>query len=102
MVARGAQGNPWIFREARALIDRGEVVLPPTPFDRIDMALRHSDALHAFSGDRAFTRMRKHVAWYIAEMPGAAFVRARVNTCKSHDELDELLREYRAYLEERL
>ena len=102
MVARGAQGNPWIFREARALIDRGEVVAPPTAFERIDMARRHSDALYEFSGDRAFTRMRKHVAWYIAEMPGATYVRARVNTCKTHDELDELLREYRDYLEERL
>jgi len=31
MVARGAQGNPWIFREARGLLDRGETLPPPTP-----------------------------------------------------------------------
>jgi nifR3 family TIM-barrel protein len=102
MVARGAQGNPWIFREARALLDDGVVLPPPTPFERIDMAREHGDALVAFGGERAFVRMRKHVSWYIAEMPGASAVRARVHACASHAELDELLAEYRAYLEERL
>jgi tRNA-dihydrouridine synthase B len=102
MVARGAQGNPWIFREAHALIDH-DVVLPgPTPFERIDMARQHADALVAFGGERAFVRMRKHVSWYIAEMPGASAVRAKVNDCRSHAELDDLLGEYREYLEGRL
>jgi nifR3 family TIM-barrel protein len=102
MVARGAQGNPWIFREADALISDGVELPGPTPFERIDMAREHAEALVAFGGERAFVRMRKHVSWYIAEMPGAAFVRGRVNDCKSHAELDELLGEYRVYLEVRL
>ena len=102
MVARGAQGNPWIFRETRALLDDGAVIPRPTPFERIDMARRHGDALVAFGGERAFVRMRKHVGWYIAEMPGAAFVRGRVNVCKSHADLDRLLLEYREHLEARL
>ncbi len=84
MVARGAQGNPWIFREARALLDEGVALPGPTAFERIDMARQHADALVAFGGERAFVRMRKHVSWYIAEMPGASLVRARVNDCKSH------------------
>ncbi len=101
MVARGAQGNPWIFREARALLDEGTLLARPTWFERIDMARRHADALVAFGGERAFVRMRKHVSWYIAEMPGASAVRAKVNDCRSHAELDDLLAEYRAYLEAR-
>ena len=102
MVARGAQGNPWIFREARALIDEGVVLDRPTPLERIDMAREHGDALVAFGGERAFARMRKHVSWYIAEMPGASAARARVNACQSHAELDALLAEYRDYIEARL
>jgi tRNA-dihydrouridine synthase B len=102
MVARGAQGNPWIFRETRALLDDGVELPGPTWFERIDMAREHADALVAFGGERAFVRMRKHVSWYIAEMPGAALVRGRVNDCKSHAELDDLLGEYREYLEGRL
>jgi len=99
MVARGAQGNPWIFREARALIGEGIELPRPTPFERIDMAREHAGALVAFGGERAFVRMRKHVSWYIAEMPGASAVRAKVNDCRSHAELDELLGEYREHLE---
>jgi len=98
MVARGAQGDPWIFREARALIDRGEVIEPPSPLERIDMARAHADALVAFAGERAFVRMRKHVAWYIVGMPGAVHVRERVNHARSYAELDALLAEYREYV----
>ncbi|MDY0340482.1 MAG: tRNA-dihydrouridine synthase, partial [Coriobacteriia bacterium] len=38
MIARGAQGNPWIFGETRALIGRGVTLPPPTPIERVDMA----------------------------------------------------------------
>lgn len=99
MVARGAQGNPWIFRQARALLDRGEEIAPPTSFERIDMALEHARELVTFAGDRAFVRMRKHVAWYISDMPGAAAMRGRVNECADYDELEVLLSDYRAELE---
>lgn len=102
MVARGAQGNPWIFREAHALVDRGEVLAGPTPFERIDMAREHADALVAFAGEQAFARMRKHVAWYIKGMPGATHVREAVFEAPSHAALDELLAEYREYVASRL
>lgn len=99
MVARGAQGNPWIFREARALIDRGERIERPTAFERIDVAREHAAALVEFAGEHAIARMRKHIAWYISEVPGATYVRARVNECVTHAEVDALLAEYREYLE---
>ena len=99
MVARGAQGNPWIFRESRALIDRGEIIAPPTASERIDMAREHAAALVEFAGERAFARMRKHVSWYIHDMPGATYLRERANEVGSYAELDELLLEYQAYLE---
>jgi nifR3 family TIM-barrel protein len=101
MVARGARGNPWIFRQARALIDDGVVIDPPTPSERIDVAREHAAALVEMGGERAFTRMRKHVAWYITGMPGAIHVRSRANHARTYAELDELLSEYRDYLESR-
>jgi nifR3 family TIM-barrel protein len=99
MVARGAQGNPWIFREARALLDRGETIAPPTAFERVDTAREHAAALVAFGGEHAFTRMRKHVSWYVKGMPGATHVRRLANAAASYRELDDLLVEYRARLE---
>jgi tRNA-dihydrouridine synthase B len=101
MVARGAQGNPWIFAAARALIDRGEVLAPPSAVERIDMAREHAAALVAFGGTHAFTRMRKHVAWYIKDMPGATYMRERANVAGSYAELDEMLAEYSEFVDRR-
>ncbi len=101
MVARGAQGNPWIFREAEALIERDETLPPPTAFERIDMAREHAHALLEFGGEHTAPRMRKHVGWYIHGMPGATRMRERVNQVGSYAELDDLLLSYREYLEQR-
>lgn len=101
MIARGAQGNPWIFAQARALIERGEGLAPPTAFERIDMAREHGAALVAFAGEQAFVRMRKHVSWYVTGLPGATYVRERAFEAESYEALDALLAEYRAFLESR-
>lgn len=101
MVARGAQGNPWIFRETRALLETGEPLAPPTATERIEMAREHGRALVAFGGDRAVIRMRKHVGWYVAEMPGATRMRTHVNRVITYEELDALLSEYAEYVASR-
>jgi tRNA-dihydrouridine synthase B len=101
MVARGAQGDPWLFREARALIDRGEVLDPPTGAERIAMAREHTAALVAFAGERVYTRMRKHVGWYVTGLPGASYARDRINAARGSAEIDALLVEYAAWLEAR-
>ncbi|HET6352568.1 MAG TPA: tRNA dihydrouridine synthase DusB [Coriobacteriia bacterium] len=100
MVARGAQGNPWIFREAHALLAGDERLERPTPYERIEMAREHAAKLIDFAGERAVVRMRKHVAWYVSNMPGAVYVRTRVNDSITYEELDALLVEYRDYLTE--
>ena len=101
IVARGARGNPWIFREARSLIDTGVECPPPTPCERVDMAREHLAALVEFAGARAYVRMRKHVVWYAAGVPGATYLRERANAAASNEELDDLLLEYRTFLEDR-
>jgi tRNA-dihydrouridine synthase B len=98
MVARGAQGNPWIFREARALLETGEPIARPRALERIEMAREHGRALVAFGGEHAVVRMRKHVGWYVAGLPGATHVRTRVNTALTYAELDALLVEYAEYV----
>ena len=100
MIARGARGNPWIFREARALIDSGERIEPPSRLERIDMARRHAAALNAFDTPRAFVRIRAHLSFYVAGLPGASYVRRRANAITRYEDLDALLAEYRAMLEE--
>jgi nifR3 family TIM-barrel protein len=101
MIARGAQGDPWIFRECRSLIDTGLEAPPPTPAERIAMAREHAAALVEFGGPGVFARMRKHVAWYVHGLPRAATVRAAANRAEDYEALDVVLGEYGAWLAER-
>jgi tRNA-dihydrouridine synthase B len=100
MVARGAQGDPWIFRESRALIDTGEEIAPPTAAERIAVAREHAKALVEFAGPYAIGRMRKHVAWYVHGLPMATAMRDRAFRANTYDELDRMLVEYGEWLTE--
>ena len=81
MIARGALGNPWIFRDAAALW-RGEDKPPaPDAAERVEMLLQHIDMLAADKGEGLAVReIRKHVGWYIKGIRGAAQTRREVNT----------------------
>jgi tRNA-dihydrouridine synthase B len=79
MIARGAMGNPWIFRESLELL-AGGVPAGPTPDDRFAAARRHLELFSELEGDRvALMEMRKHLSWYSKGLPGAAQFRATVN-----------------------
>lgn len=87
MVARGGLGNPWIFREASALLGGREPV-SPTAAERGDAALRHLELFIDLAGERvALREMRKHLAWYARGLSGASAFRAAINTI---DRLDDL------------
>ncbi|MFR8040052.1 MAG: tRNA dihydrouridine synthase DusB [Anaerovoracaceae bacterium] len=92
MVARGALGNPWIFREAIALW-RGEEVPPvPSDSDRINMLLDHLAMLAEDKGDKVAVReIRKHIGWYVKGMRGAAELRRRVNRISEMSEMREVI-----------
>ncbi len=105
MIARGALGNPWIFREALTLWEsgcsdsaEGEAFVPPTQNERIEMLTRHLDLVIADKGERiAVKEMRKHVAWYTKGMHGATTVRRVVNNI---DDAQPLKRELRKLIRE--
>jgi len=79
MIARGAMGNPWIFRESLALL-LGEEPEAPSAAERCAAARRHHQLFGELEGDRvALMEMRKHLSWYSKGLPGAAQFRAAVN-----------------------
>ena len=81
MIARGALGNPWIFRDALALYRGEEKPEAPSAEERIRMLMRHFSDLIAFKGEYAAVReMRKQVGWYLKGIRGSAEVRRRVNS----------------------
>ena len=93
MVARGAEGNPFIFREIKATLANIHYDAPSYAM-RIAAAIDHAERLTKSRGDRAIVEMRKHVSWYLSGMHGSAALRGRVNSITSLDELKELLNEY--------
>ena len=99
MIARGAEGNPWVFAQARAALAGEPEPCAPDARERIAMARRHARLLAAREGHN-IVRMRKHAMWYMAGLPGAAAARGRINACvgvedfeRVFDELLERMRE---------
>lgn len=95
MVARGARGNPFIFRSIIALLERGVHDNEPTLDERMNIVFEHLNLLVAQKGEYIGIReARKHIAWYIKNLRGSALVRNLVCKTESYDELVELLGKY--------
>ncbi|MFZ5633940.1 MAG: tRNA dihydrouridine synthase DusB [Bacillota bacterium] len=92
MIGRAAMGNPWIFTQIIHYLKTGEKLPPPTPEQRISTALRHLDLLVRLKGEYTGVReMRKHAAWYLKGMPGAARLRQELNNAQSREEMTEYI-----------
>ncbi len=92
MIARGALGNPWIFREALALWKGRPVSPPPGLEEKADLILKHFDLLLEEKGEYAAVReMRKHAGWYLKGIPGSAGLRRQLNTIVKADTLKETI-----------
>lgn len=94
MIARGALGNPWIFREAQAL-QNGEAMGPPGPEERLAAAERHLALFVSHAGERVAVReMRKHLCWYVKGLAGAAQFRAAVNRLEGRADLEKAMSDF--------
>ena len=92
MIARGAQGNPWIFSEMIHWEETGEIPPRPDKDEIRKMMLRHARLQLEYKGEFSGIReMRKHVAWYTKGLKGAARLREKVNAVESLAELENLL-----------
>lgn len=92
MIARGAQGNPWIFSELLEYERTGRLPDRPDVEEIKQTMLRHARLQIEYKGDFTGIReMRKHVAWYTKGLYGAARLRDRINQVESYAELENLL-----------
>ena len=92
MVARGARGNPWIFRQVSEYMNNGTIIAPPSVEEICQMIKRHAKGLCEIKGEFTGIReMRKHVAWYTKGLKGSAKLREEINRVESYQELEELL-----------
>ncbi len=93
MVGRGALGNPWIFSQINAYMTEGKLLPDPTLCERFDVMRRHIELLCKYKGeDVGMREARKHVAWYIKGLHGAASLRNEAGTLRTLDDFYKLLK----------
>ena len=88
MIARAAQGNPFLFREVKSFFEKGEACPRPDKKEIYDTVIRHADLQLQYKGEYIGIReMRKHVSWYTYGMPGSARFRNQINQMEDMDSL---------------
>ncbi len=98
MIARGAEGNPWIFRQILHFFETGESLPRPDFAEMEEMLLRHARMQIKWKGEHTGIReMRKHAAWYTAGYRNSAKLRAEICKIENYGELEALFKELPAY-----
>ena len=92
MVARGAQGNPWIFSQILEQLETGKTLKKPDAKEVAQMVLRHAAMQIEFKGLYTGIReMRKHAAWYTSGFKHSAGLRRELSLVETYGQLEELM-----------
>ena len=88
MIGRGALGAPWLFEQVNEYFKNG-IILPEPPIEeRMTVMIRHIETLCKYKGDYIGMReARKHAAWYIKGIRGAAALRQEIGSIEILDDL---------------
>lgn len=91
MVGRGALGRPWVFSQINAYLKDGTVEPEPPIEQRMEIMLRHMKMLCRYKGDYiGMKEARKHAAWYIKGIRGAAAYRQETGSLTTIRQLELL------------
>ena len=94
MVGRAARGNPWIFKAILARLQEGREVEAPGAEEIFEMVLRHFRLLSDFKGEKIAAReMRRHAAWYVKGLKGAAAARQQLVRVNNYEELEAIMKD---------
>ncbi len=97
MIARGAQGNPWIFK---SILEGKDYI--PTNSQRLQIILEHIQ--YALDNEenkkQAVFKMRKHIAWYLKGLKNSTYVKDKINREENIEEVIKILKEYFNLLED--
>lgn len=95
MIGRGAQGNPWIFKQLTHFLRTGEVLPKPTMQERAEVIICHLDLLLKYKGDYIGPReMRKHATWYTRGITHGAILRDKFNKAEKREDFIDIIEKY--------
>ena len=94
-IARGALGNPFIFKEINEYLDNNVIVEKPSYDEILSIILKQYDLLLKLKGERlALLEMRSHIAWYLKGLPGSAKVKDLCNKQNDFNEVKNIIINY--------
>ena len=98
MIARGSFGQPWIFTQARALLEGQPMPAMPGIEERFKIALEHARMVQDYEHDPigAALEFRKHLGWYVKGLPNSADLRKKLHTVNSFGEVEGIFADYLA------
>lgn len=86
MIGRAAQGRPWIFRETAHYLATGQHLQPPSFGELRSCLLQHLEDHYQFYGSYTGVRSaRKHIGWYLNDVPQAKLLVKQINRIDSTD-----------------
>jgi nifR3 family TIM-barrel protein len=96
MIGRGSFGNPWLFRDARALLAGATRPAEPRAAERFRVALEHARLALRLQGDsrKTMVEFRKHFGWYTRGLPHASGLRQRLFQIESLAQAEAIFLEY--------
>jgi nifR3 family TIM-barrel protein len=95
MIGRGALGNPWMLYRTVQFLTKGELPPEPLPEEKMRIAILHMDRLIDLKGEHvAIREMRKHMAWYLKGMQGAARIKDIVMETTRREDMVGTLNKY--------
>jgi nifR3 family TIM-barrel protein len=96
MIGRGSFGNPWLFRDARALLDGLPTPPGPDPTERFTVAFRHAHLAIELQGEsrKTVVEFRKHFGWYTRGLHSASALRQQLFQVESMIEAERVFATY--------
>lgn len=95
MIARGAIGNPWIFNEAKELLNKGEVLTKIDVHERIKICLEHLKLTIKIKGERrAVIEHRKFYSGYLKSLHNASKIRSDLMSKTDFSSVEDILLRY--------
>ncbi len=92
MVGRAAMGNPFVFKQINEYFKNGIILPEPTINERLEVMEQHIKLMLQYKAERvAFNEARKHLAWYIKGIRGAARLREMCGSIKSYEDIELII-----------
>jgi tRNA-dihydrouridine synthase B len=102
MLGRGSYGQPWVFKQARALFEGQPMPETPGVHERFSIALDHARLVQDYEADAigAALEFRKHLGWYVKGLPNSADLRKLLHQVRDFSEVEAIFSNYLLHYEE--